>query len=253
MSANDQKAAWFEDESFWIPLYPYMFPNDKFERAEEEAENILKLSDFRGNSILDLCCGPGTHAVTLAKRGFEVTGVDISPHHIEKARERGQAEGVQVEWILDDMRDFVREGAFDLVLSMSNSFGYFDREQDNLRVLRNIHQSLRSGCSFLMDIVSKEFVARFFQPTLSHKYADGAIIVNRQKVTDDWSRIQYEWILIKDGKARIFEFHHTLYSGEELKGILAQAGFQRVTLYGGLDGKNYGVDARSLIAIATKG
>ena len=70
-------AEWFENESFWESMYPYMFPPRRFEAAENQVQAILELTAVRGSSVLDLCCGPGRHCVELAKRGFEVTGVEI--------------------------------------------------------------------------------------------------------------------------------------------------------------------------------
>jgi ubiquinone/menaquinone biosynthesis C-methylase UbiE len=67
---------WFEDESLWIETYPLMFSEQRFEMAEEEINKIIALVDFQGTSVLDLCCGPGRHAVILAKKGYSVTAVD---------------------------------------------------------------------------------------------------------------------------------------------------------------------------------
>jgi hypothetical protein len=64
--------------------------------------------------------------------------------------------------------------------------------------------------------------------------------------------IRNEWILIKDGKAKSFKFHHTLYAGQELKDRLFEAGFREVKLYGNLEGDAYGTDAERLVAVACK-
>jgi 2-polyprenyl-3-methyl-5-hydroxy-6-metoxy-1,4-benzoquinol methylase len=111
-------AEWFEDESFWKSFYSVMFSDERFQRAEDQVEKVLKLTDFRGRDVLDLCCGPGRHSILLARRGFRVTGVDRTPFLLDKARARSEHEDVQVEWVEQDMRDFVRPQAFDLVLNM---------------------------------------------------------------------------------------------------------------------------------------
>lgn len=245
-------AEWFEDGSFWIAMYPYMFRSERFELAKEQVEKILILLGFQGSSVLDLCCGPGRHAVPLAQRGICVTGVDRTPFLLAKAQERAQAGNVQIEWILEDMRNFVRQDAYDLVLNLFTSFGYFDNPEDDLKVLRNIYQSLKIGGACLIDVVGKEGLARGLQPTTSEEMPDGTILVQRSKIFDDWGRIRNEWILIKEGKARTFELHHTVYSGQELKDRLKQAGFKRVQLYGDLDGNEYGINAKRLVAVAWK-
>ena len=76
---------WFEDESFWIDLYPFMFPEERFAAAKEEVEKAIRLLDFKGSSVLDLCCGPGRCSLVLAERGLTVTGVDRTEFLLEKA------------------------------------------------------------------------------------------------------------------------------------------------------------------------
>jgi SAM-dependent methyltransferase len=244
---------WFEDESFWITMYPVLFTDERFEAAEEEIEKILALIDFQGSSVLDLCCGPGRHSLALAKRGFSVTGVDRTSFLLEKARERAKASKLDVELLQEDMRDYVNPDAYDLVLSMFTSFGYFDEKEDDITVLHNIYQSLKTGGILLIDVMGKERLARIFQPTVSEVTPDGTVFVQRREIFDEWTRTRNEWILIKEGTAKTFRFHHTIYSGQELKDRLSQVGFQEIRLLGDLDGTEYGLDARRLIAVAKKG
>jgi len=243
---------WFEDESFWMEMYPFMFPKERFEAAEEQVEKILSLVGFQGSSVLDLCCGPGRHSIVLAKGGFTVTGVDRTSFLLEKAKQRAKTENVNVEWILSDMRNFIRPNAYELALNLFTSFGYFDSKEDDILVLDNIYNSLKPGGVFLIDVVGKEWLAKVFQPTTSQQLSDGTILVQRHEIFDDWSRIRNEWILIQDGKAKSFQFHHTIYSGQELKDRLIRVGFQSVKLFGDLDGNEYGPEAKRLIAVASK-
>src|ERR1035441_7575659 len=133
---------WFEDEALWRELYPYVFPAERVAAAAGQVTQILALTGAAGGAVLDLCCGPGRHAVEFARRGFQVTGVDRSRFLLERARERADAAGVAVEWVLDDMREFARPAAFDLACNLFTSFGYFEREEDNLRVLGDVRPSL---------------------------------------------------------------------------------------------------------------
>jgi 2-polyprenyl-3-methyl-5-hydroxy-6-metoxy-1,4-benzoquinol methylase len=83
-------SGWFENESFWRDLYPFLFSEERFDAAEAQTEKIVRLVDFSGKSILDLACGPGRHAVAFAKQGYRVTGVDLSTFLLKKAK-RGRA------------------------------------------------------------------------------------------------------------------------------------------------------------------
>lgn len=189
----------------------------------------------------------------LAKRGCSVTGVDRSRFLLEKAEERAGAEGVQVEFIQEDMRNFVRPAAYDLALNFFTSFGYFNDREDDIKVLRNIYASLKPTGVCLLEMISKEWLARNLLATSSMEAPDGSLRVERHEIFDDWSRIRNEWILIREGRTKVFKFHHTIYSGQELKDRLYQVGFERVKLFGDLDGHEYGVNARRLVAAAWRG
>jgi len=243
---------WFEDETFWRELYPHMFPPERFAAAPGQVDQVLSLAHSSGGAVLDLCCGPGRHAVEFARRGFSVTGVDRSPFLLERARERAAEAGVTVAWVLEDMRRFERASAFNLVCSLFTSFGYFEREEEDLEVLRHIHQSLKPGGVLVIEMLGKERLARVYQNVVCTESPDGALLLQRHEIRSDWSRIRNEWMLLKDGRYRTFHFEHTIYSGRELKERLLASGFAEVQLFGDLQGAPYGVDAARLVAVARK-
>ena len=243
---------WFEDESFWSKLYPFLFTDRKLEAAEVEVDSVLQFAGLDQGDVLDLACGPGRHSVALAKRGFRVTGVDLSAFLLGKAKQRARTQDVDLEWIQEDMRRFVRPEAFDLALSLFTSFGYFESKDDDRKVLRNIRKSLRTGGTLIMEIAGREALARRFHPTTSKELDDGRLLVERHEVVDDWTRIRNQWIVIEDGTATSFKFDVTVYSGQELKNMLFDAGFADVKLYGAHDGREYALNAERLIAIARK-
>jgi SAM-dependent methyltransferase len=247
-----RKEEWFDDDSFWRELYPYMFPEKRIADAKEQIAKALALTKPAGKSALDLCCGPGRCAIALAKRGFSVTGVDRTKYLLGKARARARAARVKIEWVQKDMRDFVRPDSFALVLSMFTSFGYFDDKREDVTVLENMFASLQPGGTCLIDVMGKERLARILQPTVSTALRDGSILVERHEIFDDWTRIRNEWFLIRNGRVKSFKFHHTIYSGLELRERMERAGFVGVTLYGNLDGDEYGPNAERLIAIGRK-
>jgi SAM-dependent methyltransferase len=250
--SRGRRKEWFDDETFWRDLYPFIFPEERFAKAPEQVEKVLALTEPTGKAALDLCCGPGRCAIPLAEAGFEVTGVDRTGFLLEKARGHARRAGVKVEWVEADMRDFVRPEAFDLAISMFTSFGYFDDKREDLEVLGNILASLKPGGVCLIEAQGKERLARIFQPTTSAALPDGTKVVQRHEVFDDWTRIRNEWIFIRKGHAKTFTFHHTIYSGQELRDRMEKAGFADVMLYGSLDGNPYGTDAEALVAVGRK-
>jgi SAM-dependent methyltransferase len=243
---------WFEDESLWRELYPYVFPVERVAAAPGQVTQLLALAGVAGGAVLDLCCGPGRHAMEFARLGFAVTGVDRSRFLLERARESALAAAVDVEWVLDDMRRFERPAAFHLACNLFTSFGYFQREQDNLRVLGNVRESLRVGGTFVMDMVGKERMERQGMDPHLTRFADGAVLIQQPHVNADWTRLDNQWTLVKAGQSRSYQFDHHLYSGQGLQRRLESCGFTDVRLYGDLAGSPYGPEALRLVAVARK-
>jgi SAM-dependent methyltransferase len=243
-------ADWFADEEFWTETYAFEFPDPVLDAGVAEVDRALALGGVRGGAALDLGCGPGRHAVPLARRGFRVTAVDLSAFHLAKAHTRAQAAGVSIELVRADMRTFVRADAFDLAVSLFTTFGYFEDAGDDLRVLERVHRSLRPGGVLVLDVVSRERLARVVHSARTERSAAGARLIERHEIVGDGTRVHNEWTVVRDGRARTFEFVLRVYSGPDLEALLAAAGFTTVRLYGALDGRPYDDHAERLVAVA---
>lgn len=244
---------WFVEEGFWERVYPLMFSPERFEGANDETQLLLELSGVSSGRVLDLCCGPGRHAVPLARAGLQVTGVDLSAYLLDKARARAAEAKVAVDWVRRDMREFVEPGAYDLVVNLATSFGYFAMQADDMKVLQNMVESIHDEGVIVLDMVGKEALAERLplnrQPTQER---DGSLLIQRVEVHDDWGRARSEWLLIRGNEVQRFDFEHTLYSGRELRELMNWAGLSDVKLYGGLDGRPYGPGAERLVAVGRK-
>lgn len=243
---------WFENDEFWVDLYPFLFPESRVEDATSEVENILSLVAKPVRVALDLGCGPGRHSIAMAKRGIEVTGVDRTAHYLELAKAAAESARARVEWIQEDMRDFSRKGEYDLAIIMFSTLGFFESEEDDLKVLRNMHRSLCQGGTLVLELAGKEWIAEHFEDTSCDDLPDGSVLVQRHKVIDDWRRIHNEWILIKGEVAKTFKFDMRIYSGTELSDRLLQVGFRSVSLFGDLKGGDFTYGSKRLVAVAVK-
>ena len=90
-----------------------------------------------GASVLDLCCGQGRHSVQLAKRGFQVTGLDLNAEYLDLASKAAEAAKVTIETVAADMREIPFENKFDAIVNMYSSFGYLESEAEDLKVLES--------------------------------------------------------------------------------------------------------------------
>ncbi|WP_455212287.1 class I SAM-dependent methyltransferase [Kaarinaea lacus] len=244
--------SWFDNEEFWALFYEWMFPEESFQQAIEQTEDIVTLSGIHEGAVLDLCCGPGRYSVPLAKRGFTVTGVDLQPMLLRKASDYSYKENLEIEYIEENMLTFRRQDTFDLVISMFSSFGYFSNPEDDFIVLENAYGSLKQGGKLLLDVRGKEIHAMANVKSFSQEMPNGDLIFQRTQVNDDWTSSNSEWVYIKGDKAHKFNMTFNLYSAAELRALLKKAGFSGVRVCGDLNGNAYNYNAKRLVVLAEK-
>jgi SAM-dependent methyltransferase len=244
-------ATWHEQDSFWETMP--MFSQRLLDLAPEEVDSVVSLLEIEPEAtVLDLCCGVGRHSLELARRGFQVTGVDRTAAYLQVARDRAAAEGLDLELVQADMRSFARPAAYDGAINLYTSFGYFEDPAEDRKVIDNLFESLRPGGRLILDLMGKEVLARIFLPHDWQELPDGSLLLQERKVTRDWTWMDGRWILIRDGHKSEHAVNHRIYDGDGLRALLLDAGFESVTLYGALDGTPYDTDARRLVAVAQK-
>jgi SAM-dependent methyltransferase len=244
--------AWYESEAFWDLGKPFMFGPAAWDRARGEVEAVIRfLGVPAGGRILDLCCGPGRHALELARRGFSVTGVDRYRPYLDSARSAANTEGLDIEFVECDMREFVRAEALDGAINLFTSFGYFEDSADDHRVAENLCASLKPGARLVIDVMGKEILVRWFQPR-SWSEVDGVLALEERALERDLSWVRRRDIYVTPQGRYEVRIGHRIYSGAELRGLLESAGFGEVRLYGGFDGSSYDLEAKRLLAVATK-
>lgn len=243
---------WHEQDSFWETVP--MFSQQLWEIAPKEVDSVVSILGIEtGAAVLDLPCGVGRHSLELARRGYRVTGVDRTAAYLCEAGEKAAAEGLELELVQADMREFVRPGAFDAALNLYTSFGYFEDPAEDRRVAENFYRSLKPGGALIMEMMGKEVLARIFLPRDWQELPDGSLFLQERKVTDDWSWMENRWILVKDGQRKEFAVGHRIYDGAGLKALLLDVGFESVTLYGGrIEQSPYDNAAQRLMAVARK-
>ncbi len=241
---------WFE--TIFDERYPELFGPVEG-NAEVEVEEILGLLRLPpGTCVEDLGCGRGRHAIPLARKGYKVTGVDISEVMLRMARARAGREGIPVEWVKEDMRTFCRSGAFDLALSLFTSFGYFS-DAENQKVLDNIGRSLKEGGRLLLDLRN---AGKGLSPL---EDMDKTIAVPsgslRMSVRFDRRnrRAKAEHTLTRPDGIRISSaFDVRVYSMEELREMIRNAGMRIIDFYGSLSGAPFTEDSSRLVALAAR-
>lgn len=134
------------------------------EDTKRQVDFLVDKLEMKGHEkVLDLACGFGRHALELARRGYDVTGVDITPAYIEYAEKQAQAENLKARFICCDIRDVSFEGQFDIVLNMADgAIGYLENEEENLKIFRGISSALKPGGKHFMDIMNGSYAESHF-------------------------------------------------------------------------------------------
>ena len=243
---------WFEDQTFWQDFRSVLFHNYRMNSTSLQVEKMIELLELsRDDKILDLCCGVGRHSLEFAKKGYEVTGVDLTQRYIEEAKSKAEEEDLDVEFVVADMKDFERKDTYDAAINFFSSFGYFKEEGDNLRVMERVHSSLKDGGRFLIDVMGRKVMAREYTEKREGRLDDGYFIEERE-IKGDWELLENRWTLIKDDDVKNGTFYIKIYSAEELREMLEKSGFASIDLYGDLEKSEYEEDAERLVAVARK-
>jgi SAM-dependent methyltransferase len=247
-----QTESWYDQDGFWQDVEPVLFDQRRWSDAPAEVDKIVTLLGLQvGMTVLDLCCGVGRHSLEFARRGFHVTGLDRTRAYLEQAARQASAESLAIDWIHQDMRTWRRPETFDAVVNLFTSFGYFEDQEQDREVVRNVYHSLKAGGAFLIDVMGKEILARIFQERDWHE-EDGTLVLQERKVSKAWSWMENRWILIQGGHRIEHKLSHRIYSAAELMTLLIDCGFARAEAYGDFTGNAYDLTASRLVVIARK-
>ncbi len=146
MEDKDWFVSWFDTEYYHIL---YRSRND--DEAEKFIDNLLRYLELPTKTrVLDLACGKGRHSKTMAQKGMEVVGADLSENSINAAR---LYENENLRFVVQDMRLPLHE-KFDAVFNLFTSFGYFDDLGDNRKVIEAVNKMLHTNGYFVIDFMN---------------------------------------------------------------------------------------------------
>jgi SAM-dependent methyltransferase len=215
----------------WEKIQFQVYTDEQNEAQAKFITKILKLK--KGSSVLDVPCGYGRISHILARNGMNVTGIEFNKNLIKYAVKKAGDEGLKINYITGDMRNFTFRKKFDAALCWFGSFGYFS-DEDNEKFVKSVYRSLKPGGKFLIDTPTLESIITIFQPVSKNRY--GKISNKEERELDlETSRINVKWTIGKQSE-------HTsirLYSYKELTDLLARNGFGKFKGTGNYKGDKY--------------
>ncbi len=224
------------------------------ERTEREINDLVDWLGLEpGLDVLDAPCGQGRHAIPLAALGCKVTGMDRSTFLLDRARAAATGFGVDLTLVQGDLREPVATAAFDLVLNLYNSFGYFDSDDDDLRQLRALSAALRPGGRMVMEVANRASDIRNFTPSESAEPEPGLIVALRRALDLETSRMTTTYTLCEaDGSRRTIGHVQRLYALHELIALHERVGLTVEHVAGEYDGRRLDLDDDAVVIVSRK-
>ena len=244
--ASDWWRSWFG------PSYLELYDEALSERTPLEIDQLERFLELRPPlRILDLPCGQGRHAIELARRGYDVTGVDLSSYLLDVAKVRAREAGFRVRWLLGDMREAIAGEAFDLIVNLFTSFGYFAEEADDRLVVRAAASMLKPGGRFLLEVINGERIMATFQEREWFTVGQTAVM-ERRSLDADARRMVVERTVSTNNGSEVNVHALRLYGGPDLLKMLREEGFEHVALYGDWNGEPLAPESLRVLAVGTR-
>ena len=153
---NTWFASWFD-----TPYYHILYKDRDYAEAQVFMDNITQYLNLPDDSkILDLACGKGRHSIYLNELGYDVTGADLSENSIAEASKFANE---KLHFEVHDMR-IPFEQKFDAIFNLFTSFGYFENDEDNLKTLQAIQESLSEYGFAVIDFMNVQHVIENLVP-----------------------------------------------------------------------------------------
>ena len=227
---------------WWRRIFNSMYLKTDADVVEDNKITAYELDLFTGilnlpkeAVILDLACGQGRHTLELARRGFKnVIGLDRSHYLIHKAKQNNTRENLNVIFKEGDARKLpFTTDTFDAVMILGNSFGYFENINDDIKILKEVFRVLKPGGKFLIDVADGKYLKDNFNPR-SWEWLDKNHFVCRERsLASDKQRLISREVVSNIKKGVIVDqfYAERLYTKENLKDILQQAGFKNIHIH----------------------
>jgi len=243
--------AWY-DEFFKEDYLQIYLPFLTEERTKQEVDFIIEILNLPpGSKILDLACGFGRHTIPLAKKGYDMTGLDYTEKFIRMAEEKAKKENLQIEFLIGDMRKIPFENHFAGVISYFTSFGFFS-DEENFEVLKGVSKALKREGKFLLEIMNRDFLVKNFRPKNWQRLEDGTLVLEENSLDLMTNRLKNYKIIIDKKGERTKWFELRLYTLQELVYLLEKVGLKVIQTYGKKDKSPYSVDSPRMIVLSQK-
>lgn len=225
-----------------------------WQRRAEAENNFFQdiLRQHGAETVLDIACGTGFHAVTLTADGFDVTAADGAPNMLAQTRENAERWGidnlriVEAEWTT--LEESFPDERFDAVICLGNAFTHLFDESDRIRSLDEVYHLLNDGGVAIIDQRNYDAILdNGFSSKHQSYYLGDTVDVKPEELTEDILKMRYEY---SDGEVHFLTI--CPIRQDYITGLLLDAGFRSVERYGDFEASYERYDPDFVIQIALK-
>lgn len=244
-----------KDSGWWDDFFPEFRPF--FGLVSQKATNrhiryvIEKLNLKRGSKFLDCPCGIGRIGLPLAKKGIKVTGVDITQSYLDEFGAKAKRRGLKVDLRRADMRRINFETEFDAAGNLWTSFGFFEKEADNVLAIKKMYRALKPGGKFMLHVINRDWIMVNYQAR-GWQVAAGVKSFEERHFDYRTSVNHGTWCIIKDGREKTFNVPIRMYSFHELIAMFKSVGFTDIEGFGSEKNDPISRDRQMMYIMGTK-
>ena len=217
-------------------VYDMFMDNIPYEDWGAYVISLLREQGIEDGLILDLGCGTGSMTEILAREGYDMTGIDISPDMLQIAIEKRMESGADILYLNQDMREFELYGTVRAIVSICDSMNYLLEKEDLVQTLRLVNNYLDPEGIFIFDLNTEyKYRELLGQSTIAEDRQESSFIWDNS--FDEETKInEYSLSLFIQEKGELYrkyqETHYQRsYSLDEVKEAIAEAGMEFVTAY----------------------
>ncbi|WP_055491381.1 class I SAM-dependent methyltransferase [Streptomyces sp. TP-A0356] len=219
------------------------FYDQEFTARTHDIPFFLGQAVRAGGPVLEVACGTGRITLPIARAGVEVTGLDIMPSMLARARQRAEDERLPVEWLEQDCRDIRSDRRFALVFSATNAMQHLHDLDSVVAFLASARNVLRPGGTLILDVFNPDMakLCRVPESPYHHKSVadvDGAILDVRATTSYDAAAqvLRFTLDYLRDGACvRTKKVSMRCFFPEELLALCRLAGLDVAQRYGDYD------------------
>ncbi|MBS3902623.1 MAG: class I SAM-dependent methyltransferase [Dethiobacter sp.] len=185
--------------------------------------------------IIDIGCGTGRHAIELTKRGYSVTGIDLSESQLDKAREKAQKLDLKIDFIRHDARNLPFENHFDAAIMLcEGGFPLMETDEMNFEILKNATKSLKSSAKFIFTTLNGLFP---LYHSINDFHETGANEGGARYKSDSFDFMTMrDYNVTKftddDGNEYELQCNERYYMPSEITWLLKSLGFKKIEIFG---------------------